>query len=633
MAGRFLCCAAYAARMEYRPRIGVATRQLATGVDAMLRWFCGHAVVLALSLAVAVGCQDAGPAAAPAGPLVFQDVTADVGLRFVHDAGPLGDYFMPQIVGSGVALLDFDNDGLLDIYLVHNAGPSSKSTNRLFHQEKDGRFRDVSDGSGLDIAGFGMGVAVGDINNDGWPDVLVTQYGGSRLFLNKGNGTFTDITRSAGLDLVLWGTSASFVDYDRDGWLDLVVVHYLDYGPDRPCTDIGGRREYCPPQAFHGTVSKLYHNLGVTPPPQPSPTRGEGERKLPPPLWGRDGVGGMVRFEDVTLKSGLGKRPGNGLGIVCADFDGDGWPDILIANDRQANSLWINQHDGTFREEGLRRGVAYNAEGQAQGNMGVAIGDVDGDLLFDLFISHLTEETHTLWRQLAPGRFQDRTAASGLAATRWRGTGFGTVMADFDCDGAPDIAVANGRVMYGKPPESAIPGADAEVGPFWSHYADRNQLFLNDGKGNFLDISPANDPFCGRPGVYRGLACGDIDNDGALDLVTTCISGPARLFKNIAAARGHWLMLRAIDPALHRDAYGAEVTVQAGGRHFKRWLNPGYSYLCSNDPRLHFGLGQANHVEAIEVLWPNGDAEVFPQVKADQAIELRKGSGKPLLPN
>ncbi|MHB1424270.1 MAG: CRTAC1 family protein [Gemmataceae bacterium] len=563
-------------------------------------------VLLALTLAATAGCQesDNAPAALPAGPLLFRDVTAESGLDFVHDSGPLGNYFMPQIVGSGAALFDFDNDGLLDIYLLHNAGPNSKSTNRLFHQEKDGRFRDVSAGSGLDIAGYGMGVAVGDINNDGWPDVLVTQYSGSRLFLNKGNGTFTDITRQAGLDLVHWGTSASFVDYDRDGWLDLAIVHYLDYYPDRPCTDISGRREYCPPQAFPGTVSKLYHNLGCK--------------------------SGCVRFEDATLKSGLGKKPGPGLGIVCADFDGDGWPDILLANDRHPNYLWINNHDGTFREEGLRRGVAFNAEGQAQGNMGVAIGDVDGDLRFDLFITHLTEETHTLWRQTTPGLFQDRTAASGLASPRWRGTGFGTVMADFDHDGAPDLAVVNGRVMYGNVPYYVEAKGNTQSGPFWSHYADRNQLFLNDGKGGFLDFSPANDPFCGSPAVYRGLAYGDIDNDGAIDLLSTCIDGPARLFKNVAPKRGHSLMIRVFDPALKRDAYGAEVTVTAGARRWKSWLNPGSSFLCSNDPRVHFGLGPVEKVDRIEVQWPDGVREVFLGCAADQTIELRRGTARPI---
>ncbi|HZY89884.1 MAG TPA: CRTAC1 family protein [Gemmataceae bacterium] len=573
----------------------------------------GLAFVLALAPAVALGgCQRPATVPAPeaSGPVLFRDVTEEVGLSFVHDAGPVGAFFMPQIVGSGAALFDYDNDGRLDLYLLHNAGPNSKSTNRLYHQEADGRFRDVSAGSGLDFAGHCMGVAVGDVNNDGLPDVLVTQYGGPRLFLNNGDGTFTDVTREAGLSPGLWGTSASFVDYDRDGWLDLVVVNYLDYGPDRPCTDMSGRREFCPPTAFAGTVTKLFHNLG----------RRAADK------------GARVLFEDATMRSGLGRRPGNGLGVVCADFNGDRWPDILIANDRQANSLWINQKDGTFKEEALRHGLAYNAEGQAQANMGVALGDVDGDNRFDVFISHLTEETHTLWRQVTPGHFQDRTTASGLASPRWRGTGFGTVMADFDHDGFPDLAVANGRVMYGQPPPGTSDEARARLGPFWCHYAERNQLFLNDGKGGFLDVSPANRPFCGLPGVFRGLACGDVDGDGAVDLLVTSVAGPARLFRNVAPKRGHWLIVRALDPALRRDAYGAEVTAVAGGRRWKRWLNPGSSYLCSNDPRAHFGLGEATRVDAIEVVWPDGTEEEFTRpLPADQSVVVRKGEGRPLV--
>jgi hypothetical protein len=573
---------------------------------------CGFSLLLII-LGLVSGCQRSGsvspvddrsPGSAPAeGQHLswFVDVTAESGLNFVHDAGPTGSYFVPQIIGSGAAVFDFDNDGRLDIYLIQNGGPKSSSTNRLFRQGTDGRFTDVSKGSGLDIAGYGMGVAIGDVNNDGWPDVLVTQFGGARLFRNNGNGSFTEITKEAGLDTLLWGTSASFVDYDRDGWLDLVVVNYLDYAPIS-CFGPGGQRDYCPPKSFAGTITKLYRNLG-RPPGANAKT---------------------VRFEDVTLKAGLGGLPGPGLGVICADFNGDGWPDIFVANDEQPNRLWINQKDGTFRDEAVVRGLAFNGLGQTQANMGIAFGDVVGEGLFDVFVTHLTEETHTLWRQGPRGMFQDRTAAAGLASPRWRGTGFGTVLADFDHDGDLDLAVVNGRIERG-------PAAEPKThGPFWSRYAQRNQLFVNVGRGKFRDISADNEPFSQTAAVSRGLACADLNGDGALDLLVTTIAGPARLYRNVAPKRGHWLLVRALDPALRRDAYGAEVTVCAGGRRWLRCINPGYSYLCSNDPRAHFGLGQAERVEAIEVLWPDGTAEVFPGQAVDQMVVLRKGEGKPI---
>jgi hypothetical protein len=573
---------------------------------------CGFGLLLAL-LSIPAGCRKADsvssakdPGSVPGSaetdsPPWFVDVTAESGLNFVHDAGPAGSYFMPQIVGSGAGFFDFDNDGRLDIYLIQNGGPNSSSTNRLFHQEADGRFTDVSKGSGLDIAGHGMGVAVGDVNNDGWPDVLVTQFGGARLFRNNGNGTFSDITKEAGLDSLLWGTSACFVDYDRDGWLDIVVVNYVDYD-QVSCAGTAGQRDYCTPKSFSGTITKLYHNLGSSP----------------------GGGANPVRFADVTLKAGLGRLPGPGLGVVCADFNGDHWPDILVANDGWPNYLWVNQKDGTFKEEAVARGLAYNGLGQTQGNMGIALGDVDGDGEFDVFVTHLTEETHTLWRQGPRGVFQDRTAAAGLASPRWRGTGFGTVLGDFDHDGALDLAVVNGRVGRG-----VAAGANA-LGPFWSRYAQRNQLFLNDGTGRFRDISPSNGPFCDTPAVSRGLACADVNGDGALDLLVTTIAGPARLYRNVAPKRGHWLVVRAVDPALHRDAYGAEVAVYAGGRRWLRSVNPGYSYLCSNDARVHFGLGPAERVDAIELIWPDGTAESFPGQPVDQVVALRKGEGKPV---
>jgi hypothetical protein len=533
----------------------------------------------------------------------FEDITERSGVRFVHDTGAKGAYFMPENVGSGVALLDFDNDGRLDIYLVQNAGADSASRNCLFHQNVDRSFTDVSAGSGLAVAGRGMGVAIGDVNNDGWPDVLVTEHRAVRLFVNGGNGTFRELpTAESGLDNPLWAISACFVDYDRDGWLDLVVANYVEYDPNRPCFDEAGQRDYCGPKTFPpGTIAKLFHNVGSK--------------------------GDAVKFEDVSVASGLAALPGPGLGVVCADFDGDGWQDIFVANDGEANRLWMNQRNGTFRDEAIARGVAFNAMGQAQGNMGIAMGDVDGDGSFDLFVTHLIEEMHALWTQSPRGLFLDRTASTGMAQPLWHGTGFGTALEDFDNDGAPDAAIANGAVRRNKlhqPVSTTI----ASLGPFWAPYAERNQLFANDGKGRFRDISSGNAAFCGAPRIARGLACGDLDGDGGVDLVISNVADAARVYRNIAANRGHWLLVRAVDPAVGgRDAYGSEITVRVADRHWTRWCNPGASYASSNDPRMHFGLGSLTHFDAVEVRWSDATVESFPGGNADQLVTLRKGQG------
>ncbi|HTU89467.1 MAG TPA: CRTAC1 family protein [Gemmataceae bacterium] len=561
---------------------------------------CRLVLLLAL-LGSHVGCQKtiSTPASdEPEEPAWFRDDTAASGLDFVHDAGPTGTYFLPQIIGSGAALIDFDNDGMFDLYLLTNGGPRSASTNRLFKQLPGGRFQDVSKGSGLDFAGHNMGVAVGDIDNDGRPDVLVTQYGGLKLFHNKGEGVFADITAQAGVESLRWGASAAFFDYDRDGWLDLVVVNYLNYDPSRPCSNGRGERDYCAPNVFDGTVTKLFRNRGR-------------------------GADGTVRFENVTAASGLARVVGPGLGVVCADFDGDGWPDILVANDGKPSHLWINQKNGTFKEEAMLRGLAFNNMGQAQAGMGIALGDVDGDGLFDIFVTHLTDETNTLWRQGPHGLFRDQTRFAELAETQTRGTGFGTILADFDCDGLLDLAVVNGRVADGSPVNEAV------LGPYWSHFAERNHVWAGEAKGRFRDRSGSDRAFCGPGAVSRALVCGDLDNDGGLDLIVTTVAGPARLFRNVAPQRGHWLSVRALDPALRRDAYGAAVTVRAGQRRWVRWLNPGQSYLGSNDPRAHFGLGAIERIDAIDINWPDGTRERFDGRPADQAIVLSRGQGRP----
>jgi hypothetical protein len=524
-------------------------------------------------------------------------VTELAHLEFIHDAGPTGSFFMPQALGSGGALFDFDGDGKLDIYLLHNGGPKGKK-NQLFRQEEGGRFRDVSEGSGLDVAGYGMGVAIGDVNNDGLPDVLITEYGGIRLFLNLGKGKFKEITREAGLENPGWGASACFVDYNRDGWLDLVVVNYVSYDQTWPCRSVvTGQLEYCPPRNFPGQVTRLFKNLKQDP----------------------------VRFEDVTVSTGLNEVKGPGLGVLCADFNGDGWPDIFVANDGAANRLWINQEGKQFKEDAVTSGVAYNRIGQAEAGMGVAWGDVFGDRLFALFVTHITEETHTLWRQEPRGLFIDHTIPSGLVRPRWRATGFGTLLQDFDNDGTLDLAIVNGRIAR------STTAANPELGPHWGHYAERNQLFANDGSGRFHDVSINNSAFCGTANVARGLACGDIFGNGAVDLLVTTVAGRARLYRNIAPERGHWLVVRAIDPELKRDAYGAEIRVRAGKRTFIRWVTPGSSYLCSNDPRAHFGLGAIDHIDAIEVLWPDGREEEFEGGAVNRRVQLVRKQGH-LLP-
>lgn len=543
-------------------------------------------------------------AAQPPGPAWFADVTEAVRLDFRQHAGATGRYFMPQVMGSGLALLDFDNDGRLDLLLLNNAGPDSKTPHRLYRHLPDGTFRDVTAGSGVDVAGYGMGVAVGDVDNDGWVDVYVSQYGGGRLFRNRGNGTFEDATDSAGVALPRWGTSTSFVDYDRDGWLDLVVVNYVDYDPSRACVETTGRQDYCHPNQFPGTAARLFRNRGRSP------------------------EGRWLGYLDVSVPSGLAAKPSNGLGVACADFNGDGWVDLFVANDARPNHLWINRRDGTFVDEAIEHGVAYNGSGNVQANMGVALADVDRDGHLDLFVTHLSEELHTLWRQNPRGRFHDATAAAGLASPRWRGTGFGTVAADFDHDGYPDLAVVNGRVIRARVPSGGTTRDD--LPEFWHTYAERNQLFANDGTGKFRDVSADNPQLAAR-GVYRGLAWGDLDGDGAIDLVATAVEGPARVFRNVAPKKGHWLMVRAFDPALKRDAYGAVVTVAVAGRRYVALANPGLSYCSSGDPRAHFGLGPAEAVDEVRVDWPDGSREVFPGGPVDRSLTLHRGRGRPLV--
>ena len=440
--------------------------------------------------------------------------------------------------------------------MLQNGGPKSSSTNRLYKQLPDGRFKDVSKGSGLDIAGWNMGVAVGDVNNDGRPDVLVTQYGGVKLFLNNGDGTFTDVTGGAGPGKTRFGrprrrSSTTIATAGSiSSWSTTSIM--IRPGPARPSD---GRAT---------TARRMYSR-------QPSPNCSTTVAAK----------GGPPRFEDVTKSSGLARFPAPGWASSAPTSTATAGPTFLLPTTISPTVCGSTRRMARSEMKPCARGVAYDGMGKAQSGMGVALGDLDGDGMEDLFVTHLTAETNTLWMQKPRGLFRDRTGASGLASPRWRGTGWGTVMADFDLDGTIDLAVVNGGVSRITP----LPGAEA-LGPFWSAYAERNQLFVGDGKGRFRDLSPTQPELCGRPNVGRGLVVGDVNGDGAPDLLVTTVGGRARLLLNRAPNPGHWLTVRPFDPALNRDAVGATVTVHAGGRSWLRRADPCGSYLCSSDPRF-----------------------------------------------
>ncbi|VTR96850.1 CRTAC1 family protein [Tuwongella immobilis] len=537
------------------------------------------------------------------GPAWFADVTAERGVRWQHAVTDLERYAMPQIIGSGCALHDLDGDGREEILLLGNGGPTPSIA--LFRQLDDGKFAEVTLDSGLEIPGYHMGVAIGDLTNDGLPEILITQYRSVKLFLNRGGLKFLDITASAKLNNPLWATSAVMVDYDRDGWLDLAVTNYVDFVEHWVCRGATNEPDYCNPKNFAGTVTKLYRNLGISPLAAPE----------------------SLQFEDRTVPAGLAQSPGPGLGIVAADFTGDGWPDLLIANDGKPNHLWINQRNGTFREEGIPRGIAYTLMGQAQAGMGIALGDVDNDSLLDVYMTHLTVEMNTLWKQKPAGVFKDVTPLAGLTQTRWRGTGFGTLMRDFDRDGWLDLAIVNGRVS-----RESVPTPKPGIAEHWQPYAERNQLLRNRGNGQFADRSRNEPAIAGHFTVARGLASADWDHDGRDDLLMTAIGEPARLLRNVGEHSGHWLQIRAMLGSAKRDALGAEVRLTIGNQSQFRLIQSAESYLSASSPIATFGLGDSTQVDAITIRWPDGQFERFPGGAVDRRITLTQGQGTKVSP-
>lgn len=511
----------------------------------------------------------------------LQDGTERSGLDFVHDVGDERNFFMPEIMGPGAAWIDYDGDADLDVYLVDALSP-----NRLFRHNAGGTFTDVSEAAGLDDRGYGMGVAVGDIDNDGDPDVYVTNYGANALFRNRGDGTFEDITERSGTGDAGWGSSAAFFDYDLDGKLDLYVANYVLYDEHYDCHAKTGKREYCGPQDFPGQSDRLYRNLG-------------------------DGS-----FEDVSETSGIAGAARAGLGVLATDLDGDHLPDVFVANDADANLLWINRGDGTFEDRALLAGVALNRRGEAESSMGIAYGDLDGDQQPDLFITHLYGETNTAYRA-GSGMFDDVTGDFGLTTPSMPLTAFGTVALDIERDGDLDLAIVNGHVG---PSGTSSSVTTIEPGSFWNRYALPGQLLLNDGSGRFREAPAESGRFGSVAQVGRALAMGDVDGDGSPDLLSTATADRARIWLTRAPEAGHWLRVRAHDPALRRDVYGARVTVVAGGRPRVGEINPGSSYLSSHEPVAFFGLGDAATYDAIRVVWPGGRETSLPGGAADRTV-------------
>ena len=568
--------------------------------------------VLLVGLLAAMSCggeateDEPRPAAEPADPpeepAWFADVTQELGLGHGYHSGARGELHMPESVPGGCALFDADGDGDLDVLLANGndllpeASSADSPGNVFYRQEADGRFVDASAESGLDDGGYGMGLAVGDVDDDGDLDVFVANYGPDRLYLNQGGGRFEPAPPESGVVVEGWSSSAAFVDYDADGRLDLYVTRYIEWDPSRPCLDRTGRPDYCGPASFEPLTDRLFHNLG-------------------------DG-----RFEDVSAAAGIESAAGAGLGVIASDFDGDGLVDLYVANDGWDNHLWMNRGDGTFANEALVRGAAYNMAGRAEAGMGLVADDLDGDGHEDLFLTHLTGETNTFLRQVGDtGRFDDWTGRAALGADSRPFTGFGVVALDLENDTDLDLVVVNGGVQRAPP----LPGADLSTG-VWAELAQPNRIYLNDGAGRFESASPPAGGLLTRVEVGRGLAAGDFDRDGDLDLLVTSLEAPARLYRNEVPKTGHWLLVRARLPERRRDALGARVTVRFGGRELFRTIRSASSYQSASEPVAHFGLGAAASFDEIEVRWPDGSVERFPGGAADRALTLLRGEGERL---
>lgn len=521
------------------------------------------------------------------------DVTRAAGIRFRHTTGASGRLYFPETIGSGGAFLDYNRDGRLDLLFVNGTHlPGDRSapphpTMALYEQQPGHRFRDVTRRAGLAVECYGIGCAVGDYNNDGFPDLYITALGPNHLFRNNGDGTFADVTRRAGVGDPRFSTSAAWLDFDRDGLLDLFVCNYCRWTPARNRLCPGkstGRR--CGPFAYDGERPTLYHNDG-------------------------DGT-----FTDVTLETGLGSPAGKALGVAVWDFDDDGWPDLAVANDTEPNLLYHNEGGRRFREVGVERGLAFGPRGGARAGMGIDTGDAANDGREDVLIGNFPGEGLALYQPEARGQFTDAAGEAGLLQPSLLASTFGALFCDLDLDGRLDIVTANGHV-------------DPDIGHNGGGitFAERLLLFRNEGGARFAEVGAQAGPVFREQRVWRGLAVGDFDGDGDPDLLLSTCGGRPALLRNDSGPGNHWLQLRPTGTASNRDGIGARIEVEAGGVKQRRWLRSGSSYASASELCAFFGLGPSAAVDRVTVRWPSGQVDTLENVRADRVLRLREASG------
>jgi hypothetical protein len=531
--------------------------------------------------------------ATPAAPAFrFADVTAPSGIQFQHNSGAYGGKLLPETLGSGCAFLDYDADGWQDILLINGMDwPGHKrqrSTLRLYKNNRNGTFTDVTKSAGLDVELYGMGVAVGDYNNDGFPDILITCVGQNRLFRNTGKGTFLDVTHSSGLGVrQAFSTSALWFDYDRDGLLDLFVCNYVRWSPEHDvfCSLDGKHKSFCTPEAYRGDTCWLFHNRG-------------------------DGT-----FEDVTATSGIFDSSSKSLGVAMFDYDQDGWPDLLVANDTQPNKLYKNLRNGKFKDVAVEAGLAFSTEGKARAGMGLDVADFENSGKLGIAITNFDNEMIGLYRAVRPGTYDDISIAAGVGLPSKNSLGFGCAFLDVDLDGSLDLAVANGHI------EETVRNIHGNIG-----YAQPPHLFLNQG-GKFQDVAANVNAGFAQPKVGRGLAYGDFDRDGDLDILLTTNNGPAFLYRNDQLAGNRSIRFRLTGTKSNRDAIGALVRIFYEGLSQSQMVKTGSSYLSQSELPLTFGLGQRDKVERVQIDWPSGVKEEFKNLTAGRAYQCTENKG------